>query len=89
MASGVLNGKSYPDQAGYVAVVKLLCLRYWSRTWILQELAMGCDDTSIHYGNSWVAIHEVRQAMKLFLLNIECITTIVGEDIMKREFVKF
>ena len=61
------------------AIMKLLSRRYWSRMWIIQELAMG-QDQMVLCGDSCSSLIDIRQILRLFVLNLEQIVAIIGYD---------
>lgn len=48
-----------PDREGIAAVFKLFIRPYWSRMWIIQELAMGDDQVLIACGDESIGLSEV------------------------------
>ena len=69
LAMDTNNGKRLAERKSYTALMELLCRPYWTRLWIIQELAVGDDDIAIHCGNDWVFLHQVRQVLRLLVLN--------------------
>jgi hypothetical protein len=78
MANKEIRGEPNPERESYVALFKLFCRPYWSRMWIIQELAMGDDNTAVGCGSRLVPLHEVRQVLKLLVLNSESLSFIVN-----------
>jgi hypothetical protein len=71
-----LQGIPYVDQGAFSAVRKLLCRPYWTRLWIIQELAMTDDTCFVFCGNCWTTLHGVRLIMKLIIENLVVLETI-------------
>ncbi|KAK0103167.1 hypothetical protein ONS95_014965 [Cadophora gregata] len=61
------------------AIMKLLSRRYWSRMWIIQELAMG-QDQMVLCGDSCSTLIDIRQILRLFVLNLEQVVAIIGYE---------
>ena len=71
----VAAGKPAPDQdvEGVVAIFQLICRPYWSRMWIIQELAMAGENVLIGCGNQSTTLVEVCHSQCLmFRLLIFC-----------------
>jgi len=64
------DGIPYVDQKAFSAVRKLLIRPYWTRLWIIQELAMTDDTCFVYCGNSYTTLHGVRIMMKLIIENL-------------------
>jgi hypothetical protein len=64
------QGVPYVDQKAFSAVRKLLARPYWTRLWIIQELAMTDDTCFVYCGNSATTLHGVRIMMKLIIENL-------------------
>jgi hypothetical protein len=59
-AYAIEEGKEDSSRAAIVAIFKLLCRPYWSRMWIIQELALGDEQRLVGCGNHGLALSEVR-----------------------------
>ncbi|KAH6719478.1 heterokaryon incompatibility protein-domain-containing protein [Leptodontidium sp. MPI-SDFR-AT-0119] len=77
----VVDGKENSAQPAIVAVMHLMHRRYWSRMWIIQELAMGQDQLVV-CGDTCASLADVRQVLKLLVLNSETIARIVGHELL-------
>ncbi|PVH70009.1 hypothetical protein DL98DRAFT_598169 [Cadophora sp. DSE1049] len=61
------------------AIMKLLSRRYWSRMWIIQEIAMG-QDQMVLCGDNCSSLIDIRQVLRLFVLNLEQVVAIIGYE---------
>lgn len=58
--------------------------------WIIQELAMGQDHICCTgTGNEWVSLADIRQVLKLFVLNTDSLGTLVGEVLLAKHVGDF
>ena len=55
------------------ALIQLMARPYWTRVWIIQELAMDNDQMKVGCGNRWVSLGAIRRAMKIMTQNYEAI----------------
>jgi len=62
-----------------VALFSFFCRPYWSRMWIVQELAMG-QDQLVCCGSRCIPLRDVRQALKLLVLEAGILGMIVPEN---------
>lgn len=85
----VTNGEREDEKRSYIALMKLLCRPYWTRLWIIQELAVGDDEIAIHCGNDYVFLHQVRQVLRLLILNAASFGMIITSDVYERYLVPF
>lgn len=60
IANAVFTEQPAADREGLIAIFKLLCRPYFSRMWIIQELAMGDDQVVVGCGNQGIDFVEVR-----------------------------
>lgn len=82
LSTEVSDGKPSPSTPSLVAIINLICRPYWSRMWIIQELAMG-QDQSVVCGDSWVELADLRQVLKMLVLNLEPLMMIVTVDLIE------
>lgn len=85
----VTNGERQAEKRSYIALMKLLCRPYWTRLWIIQELAVGDDEIAIHCGNDSVYLHQVRQVLRLLILNAASFGMIITIDTYEQYLVTF
>ncbi|CAG8972717.1 hypothetical protein HYALB_00008632 [Hymenoscyphus albidus] len=88
MATNMEDSKLNDERDTFVAVFKLLVLPYWTRMWIIQELAMGQDHICCS-GNEWVPLADIRQVLKLLVLNIDSLSTLVPQDLLEKHMRDF
>lgn len=74
MAIAINKNESVPDREGLIAIFHLFCRQYWSRMWIIQELAMGADQVVVSCRNEGLDfsevyhVHLLEHALLIFVL---------------------
>lgn len=79
LVNSSLEGESAREAPAIKAIMRLLSRRYWSRMWIIQELAMGQDQMVI-CGDNCSSLIDIRQVLRLFVLNLEQVMMIMGYE---------
>lgn len=72
--------ESKEDGRAYLAARKIAVRPYWSRAWILQELAMGAGDILVGCGSSRMPLRDLVVVSKFFDLNPEIFMLLLGAD---------
>lgn len=69
MSTAINNNEPVPDREGLIAIFHLFCRQYWSRMWIIQELAMGDDQVVVgcgYEGLDFTEVYECHHGKGLF-----------------------
>lgn len=88
IATSTKEGEPNSERDALIAAFKVFTLSYWSRMWIIQELAMAQDYTCCS-GNEWVSLADIRQVMKLFVLNTDSLIALLPEDYLTNNVAEF
>jgi hypothetical protein len=71
------------EQLG-VPFSRSICRPYWSRMWVIQELAI-CEDQFVICGNTWVTLSDVYQVLRLLFLNSDNTSVIIDDEVKSPE----
>jgi len=73
------NGRTYGSQ-DLLAVFKVFMRPYWTRLWVIQELAMADDASFIYCGNWILSLVDLRMAMKLLHEDMVATSMLLGDQ---------
>ena len=87
------SGKATPTQLqqhrAFRAMFMIFTRPYWSRMWIIQELAMGDDNIPFSCGDQAFTFHEIRQVLRLMIRNADSFAFIIGIEILLAHQAKY
>jgi len=70
----------FEEKRAYAALRRLFGRPYWSRLWIIQELAVASDQSLVICGDRFTALQAVRIAAKILLENTFAMDMLVSMD---------
>jgi hypothetical protein len=81
IAGETTDGESQELPRALTALYNFFFRPYWSRMWIVQELAMG-QDQLVCCGSRCIPLRDVRQALKLLVLESSSMAMMMAEDMI-------